>query len=223
VPPIDNHYRLIRDPEDFKIEDHTPSVGSYLGTAQGLPGSDTSWEEKKARIAYYDQISEGYAQLYGEEQRGKYRTALDALDCSHADLVVDVGCGLGLFMAVVTGKVRHVVGVDTSKEMVKKAHCLNMENAHVVLCDADYLPFKGQTFDAAVAFTLLQNVDDPVTTIRQIASTLKPKSRAVLTALKKGGPREAFVKLIEDAGLHVSRVLDEENVKDFIAICQIAH
>jgi ubiquinone/menaquinone biosynthesis C-methylase UbiE len=189
--------------------------------ARGDPlyGSDTSWEEKKASMAHYDQISEGYAQLYGEEQRGKYRTALDALDGSHTDLVVDVGCGTGLFIKMVAGNVGYVVGVDSSKEMVKKTNSLKIENVDVILCDADYLPFRGKTFDTAVAFTLLQNIVDPSITIRRITSTIKSPSRVVLTALKKGS-REAFVNLIEDAGLYVTRIIDEENVKDYIAVCR---
>jgi ubiquinone/menaquinone biosynthesis C-methylase UbiE len=187
-----------------------------------LDGSDASWKEKKASMAHYDQISEGYTQLYGDEQRGKYRTALDVLDCSHTDLVVDVGCGTGLFVKMVAGKVGYVVGVDSSQEMVKKTNGLKLENVDVILCDADYLPFRGKTFDTAVAFTLLQNVVDPSITIRRITSTVKSHSQVVLTTLQKDSSREAFVTLIEDAGLNVTRIIDEENVKDFIAVCRIS-
>jgi ubiquinone/menaquinone biosynthesis C-methylase UbiE len=172
-------------------------------------------------MVYYDQISEGYTELHGEEQRDKYQTVLEALDGAHNDRVVDVGCGTGLFIYMVAGKVGEIVGVDSSKEMVKKANCVKTENGHVVLCDADNLPFGGDTFDTAVAFTLLQNVVDPSFTIRQIASTLKPSSRVVLTALKTEGSREAFVNLIEGTGLLVARIVDEDSVNEYIAVCQI--
>jgi ubiquinone/menaquinone biosynthesis C-methylase UbiE len=222
VLPIKSHYGLILYPEDYKIEDRTHTVRANLVVARGYPVSDVSWEEKKASMVYYNQISEGYTQLHGGEQREKYQTALEALDGFHTDLVVDVGCGTGLFINMVTGKVGEIVGVDSSKEMVKKANCVKSENGHVVLCDADNLPFGETTFDTAVAFTLLQNVVDPSITIRQITSTLKPSSRAVLTALKTERSREAFVNLIEDAGLLVARILDEDRVNEYIAVCQMA-
>ena len=98
--------------------------------------------------------------------------------------VLDVGCGTGLFIKMVAGNVRYVVGVDSSKEMIKKTNSLKIENVDVILCDADYLPFRGKTFDTAVAFTLLQNIVDPSITINPVGIAL---TRSTVTAAVPDG------------------------------------
>ena len=95
------------------------------------------WVGKRLLRERYDQGARGYLELHGEEQLLKYKLALENLSLDSKDLVADFGCGIGLFLKVVEGRVGGVVGLNLSLEELKRAKDLVGGSAHLVQGDIE--------------------------------------------------------------------------------------
>ena len=88
-----------------------------------------------------------YNERYAEEQKAKYRVALENVDVADC-AVLDVGCGSGLFFSYVAAKAKVLVGVDISRKLLLKAkeQAHAFQNVLVLQADADHLPFREAVF-----------------------------------------------------------------------------
>lgn len=169
----------------------------------------------------YDEKSASYDELYGREQSAKFEAFLDQIKLKPDNAILDVGCGTGLLIERLAGKVGVTIGVDFSKEMlsIAKEKLRGFERNFLILADADHLPLKQRIFTHTFAVTLLQNMPDPKLTIQELKRVMKQGSILVLTGLKKEFTAESFRSLIEKSGLKLIDFEDREDVKDYIAVC----
>ena len=72
-----------------------------------------SWKDKRKVMQRYDLTAQMYDERYAEEQETKYRVSLENLNVTGC-VVLDVGCGSGLFFSHVAAQASMVVGVDIS-------------------------------------------------------------------------------------------------------------
>ena len=112
-----------------------------------------------------------YDERYAKEQKAKYMAALENVAVA-GEVVLDVGCGSGLFFREVAAQAKMVVGVDISRKLLLKAkHQADaFGNVFVLQADADHLPFKDGFFDVVFAFTVLQNMPKPSATLKELKS-----------------------------------------------------
>lgn len=89
--------------------------------------------------------------------------------------VLDLGCGTGeLAIALATSGMR-ATGSDISPEMLRVAAGADAPVDWVELePDWRVLPFRAGAFDAVVASSVLEYVDDPVTVLRECHRVLRP-------------------------------------------------
>ena len=181
------------------------------------------WREKRKVIQQYDASSEMYEGLYGEEQQAKYSKALENINLN-GRMVLDVGCGSGLFFEKVAGKAEMVVGIDVSLRLLLKAkeQTKIYGNTHVLLADADHLPFKKGSFDLVFSFTVLQNMPKPKETLLEIKRVVRVEGRVVVSGLRKAFGLSAFLDLFETAGLRVVGFVDDDHLKCYIAIAALS-
>ncbi len=178
-----------------------------------------AWKDKRKIMQRYDVTAEMYDERYSGEQKTKYKKALE--NVSVADKVVlDVGCGSGLFFQEVSAQSGMVVGVDVSRKLLllAKEQARGFGNAFVVQADADNLPFRDGFFDCVFAFTMLQNMPKPSETLSEIKRITRTDARVVATALKKAFPLEKFMDILEGSGFRVAAFMDEESVNCYIAV-----
>jgi SAM-dependent methyltransferase len=98
----------------------------------------------------------------------------------------DVGCGEGRVGAELQRRGHHVVGVDSSPQMVALAS--EQHEAHVG--DAAALPFPDGSFDLAIAYMSLMNFDDLEGAVREVGRVLAPGGRlcaALIHPLESAG------------------------------------
>lgn len=176
---------------------------------------------KKKDMQHYDRVAAVYDAQYGEEQERKYKAALDAVSISKGGYVLDLGCGTGLFIEEAAKLGGCVVGVDHSKNMLKKAKQKHDGGQVSFLCaDADSLPFVEGTFDKVFSFTVLQNMPDPKKTVTSVCHVSKTGSEVMLSVPKKTFTRSSFLCLLDEPTLSIVEFIDEEELKDYIAICK---
>jgi demethylmenaquinone methyltransferase/2-methoxy-6-polyprenyl-1,4-benzoquinol methylase len=177
------------------------------------------WNHKRKNMHRYDLTAKMYEMRYAEEQEVKYKAALKSLNVSCSSRVLDVGCGTGLFFRHIFTDVQSVVGVDVSAKLLRQAkeRVRVLNNVHLVQADADNLPFTDSYFDLVFAFTLLQNMPNPLKTLNEIKRNTKVGGFLVLTGLKKFFSLESFTVLLENAGLTLVSIENADDLKCYIA------
>jgi len=86
---------------------------------------------------------------------------------------VEVGCGEGRVTRDLVKRGHRVVAVDTSPLLVRLAHDADSHGAYL-LSDAAALPFVDQSFDLAVFYNSLMDIDDMEGAVREAARVLRP-------------------------------------------------
>jgi len=148
----------------------------------------------------YDTLAQGYDELYGEEQEKKLKKIAHVIQ----GRILDIGAGTG----IVAKHFPHVVSLDPSWEMLKKAEGMK------VLGQAEYLPFKPGSFDTIVSLTALHH-----TQIIPVIRELKRLQAAhmAFTILKKSAKCQSIVSHMQKAFPHLE-IIEEE--KDFLLIIE---
>ncbi len=120
-------------------------------------------------------------------------------------ILLDVGCGNGLFTIPLTNIFRHIVGVDISEKMMKRCK-EKRSNLDFVMASSTALPFRNQTFDCVLVLSLLQHLG----TKHNVEKTLKEISR---TATNQSFMFLAFWDTPNSPTSLIKNVLKEEQYK----------
>jgi ubiquinone/menaquinone biosynthesis C-methylase UbiE len=79
-------------------------------------------------------------------------------------VLLDVGCGTGVYATALASKHKTIVGSDISPQMVarglSRAKRLGLDNIHFVVNDAANLPFRDDVFDLAYSVNLFHHMVD---------------------------------------------------------------
>ena len=178
-------------------------------------------QKRRVRRAYDEIGGQLYDLRYAEEQGEKYTWALSRISLKECQPILDAGCGTGAFLEMLQSMDLTAVGVDFSGELLSWARKkLNSSgNLHLLMSDADYMPFRKSVFKSFFAFTLLQNVPDPNLTLTEAIRVLQDRALIVVTGLRKEYNLELFHSLLSSSGL---KILEESasDLKDFVSICE---
>jgi len=179
------------------------------------------WRKKRQTMRHYDQSAAVYDAQYRKEQETKISSALTGLTLERENIILDMGCGTGLLFSHVAKRVKLVVGVDISARILKEAEerAKAYSNTALIIADTDHAPFPNNTFDAAFAVTLLQNIPKPHQTLDEMKRVTKQNGAIVATGLKKAFSRKEFTQLLRRVGLKIKVLRLDENLKEYAATC----
>jgi demethylmenaquinone methyltransferase/2-methoxy-6-polyprenyl-1,4-benzoquinol methylase len=125
----------------------------------------------------YDRLAEVLSM--GQNRRWR-RAMIDRIVASSPDKVLDVASGTaGVALQLASRTSANVVGVDLTKGMLARGR-LNVERAELseriqlVAGRAEQLPFPSEAFDSLTFTYLLRYVDDPQSTLCELARVVKP-------------------------------------------------
>jgi ubiquinone/menaquinone biosynthesis C-methylase UbiE len=132
---------------------------------------------------YFDKVAGHWdtmrRQFFGE---GVRRTAMAAAGVGPGMTVADIGTGTGFLAEAALDAGARVIGVDLSAamldEVTKRFQGREFEARQSTGND---LKLKREEVDAVVANMFLHHAEDPAATIAQLARTLKPGGRLVIT------------------------------------------
>lgn len=136
---------------------------------------------------HYDEVADIYDDRY-DGHRGKYyhghisEHVMNELP--KGGLLLDLGCGTGLFVQRYVAEGGRAVGLDISPGMVRHGRQRCPESGFCV-GTADVLPFKDATFDALASLLAFSYVPDPEGMLRECYRVLKPGGRIAVCTLSR--------------------------------------
>ncbi|MCS6862059.1 MAG: methyltransferase domain-containing protein [Abditibacteriales bacterium] len=180
---------------------------------------------------YTERVREHHRQIRGVLQPGgrmyewKLQLALQLV--TPQDVVLDAGCGNGLFTIPLSAHAREVYGVDFTAELLDdlKAHLPTCPPANLQLIQGDLrcLPFPDAFFDSLVCYSTLYYIRELDRVLSEFCRVLKRGGRAIFDlgnihslearhSLRSYRVPHHFVtvraakQLIQRAGLHLVRL-----------------
>jgi SAM-dependent methyltransferase len=105
-----------------------------------------------------------------------YREAFFELVPEPGERTIEIGCGEGRVTRDLAARGHRVVGVDASPTLVDAAREADPGGQYEV-ADASGLPYEEGSFDLAVAYNSLMDIDDMTGAVREAWRVLRPGSR----------------------------------------------
>lgn len=142
-----------------------------------LPGED---ENLKAQTAPWNASAATYAEMFEGQVTQSFVPILDAVGTTKRTKLLDIGTGPGLIAGAAAEREAEAQGIDFAEGMIEVARRrypdLKFEQA-----DAAKLPFKDNTFDAAVMSLVLFMLPDPEAALAEANRVLAPNGRFAAT------------------------------------------
>ena len=100
--------------------------------------------------------------------------------------ILDMGCGAGRFLDIVSRSSGEVVGVDISNAVDAAAVTMRGRgNVHLIQASIYELPFKPEVFDACYSIGVIQHTPDPSRAIASLPRFLKKGGKIALTIYER--------------------------------------
>ena len=109
-----------------------------------------------------------------------------------AGVIVDVGCGEGVFSRALACHGRLVIALDLEIRLLRE-----IENSHVekVCADAHHLPFHDGSVDCVLSLSLLEHLENPGKCVEELYRVLRRGGTAIIQLPNLQYPFEPHTKL----------------------------
>ena len=154
---------------------------------------------------YYDSISGGYDELYGEEQLRKAEIIARHIKPRKTENLLDVGCGSAIYFQLFDCD---KLGIDPSLELLKKAN--EEQQGRFIQAVAENLPFKDQSFDYIISLTAVHNFSSPEKGLAEIKRVAK--SRIALSILRQSQRPDEIEKTIRELFTIRKLILEDKDI-----------
>ncbi len=124
--------------------------------------------------------------LSEDQQIPTYEAALERVDLEPGQLVLDVGCGVGAFLQLVSDRGARPYGLDASEALLEVAR-QRLPDADLRVGDMEQLPYEDETFDLVTGFNSFFFANDFVAALREAGRVAKP---GALVVIQVWGPHE---------------------------------
>ncbi len=130
------------------------------------PGDATEWDQDADRWIEWTRTP-------GFDAYWAYRGAFfDDVLPNAGWRTLEIGCGEGRVTRDLVARGHHVVAVEPAPRLLAAARAARAKGEHYVVADGAQLPLADTSFDAVVAYNVLQVVDDLEATLCEIARVL---------------------------------------------------
>ena len=123
----------------------------------------------------------GHAGVY-ELCKDDYPPILEELEKEPFDSLLDVGCGTGPMIQLLSEKYpeKHYTGIDITPKMIEVAAAKQLPNTIFQVGDSENLPFEDASFDAVICSNSFHHYPNPQKFFDGVRRVLKPGGRFVL-------------------------------------------
>ena len=130
-----------------------------------------------------------YFRLFGVPditQHIRFRHVSKLLDTKAGHVIIDLGCGYGLFSTWLASMGVRVIGIDTDSDKIKfaqkTAKILHIRNrSSYVMASVDSLPFKEKSFDYLLCLDVIEHIPNDLNALSEMSRILKPSGILILT------------------------------------------
>ena len=133
-------------------------------------------EKLRIRIATHAQYSERTSDSFAS-------WLLQHVDTARGQLLLDVGCGSGVYHPALAAAGARIVAGDASGGMLRASLDQAVAGAYTIVAmstDAQALPFRAAHFDRVMANHMLYHVPDQGAALRELRRIVKPGGRVVM-------------------------------------------
>jgi arsenite methyltransferase len=145
------------------------------------------------------------AQAFARKLLSVWQLPIDWLNIPAGGVALDVGSGPGnvtASLARAAGPDGLALGIDISEPMLARAVSAQAgPQVGFLRADAQKLPLRDETVDAAVSLAVLQLIPNPSATLAEMVRVLRPGGRMALM-VPTVGPAAAVFRLLPAGGAH---------------------
>ena len=102
-------------------------------------------------------------------------------------LVLENGCGVGMYVEKLTSLGSHVIGLEYDLERAIEA---GNNSDKIINAAGEFIPLPSSTFDLVLSHEVIEHVQDDRDAICEMIRVLKPGGRAVIFCPNRGYPYE---------------------------------
>ncbi len=125
--------------------------------------------------------------VWRDGQERRLQMILHAAGDQPFDLVLENGCGVGMYVEHLAPFAVHVIGLEYDFERAQTAHA----HSESILCAAgERLPFPDDSFSLILSHEVLEHVQDDRQAVQEMVRTLRPGGRIALFVPNRGYPFE---------------------------------
>lgn len=122
-------------------------------------------------------------------KRYEAQLILDLLKPGQGEVILDAGCGTGIFTLDILSKGSRVIGLDVSLPMLIPAgKKLKGYPFQMILADMLNLPFLENSFDKVVSVTALEFIEDAKGAVKELFRVTRRGGRIVVATLNSRSP-----------------------------------
>ncbi len=100
------------------------------------------------------------------------------------DTTLELGCGTGVYSALIANEVKNLIATDMSTEMLKiaRANLNQYENVKIRKEDCYAISYEDNTFDSIILANLIHIVSDPQAVLKECHRVLKKDGRIIIVS-----------------------------------------
>jgi SAM-dependent methyltransferase len=117
--------------------------------------------------------------LNEDQQLPAYEAALRRVELRPGQTALDIGCGAGAFVRLLTERGARAYGIDASDALIELAR-ERVPDADLRVGDMEALPYEDDTFDLVTGFTSFFFANDFVAALREAGRVAKPEAPVVI-------------------------------------------
>jgi len=149
---------------------------------------------KKERGELFDEWPEKYDQWFTTPignlvKKYEAELVLDLLKPGPGEIILDAGCGTGIFTVDILSFNSYVIGIDISLPMLMRAaQKTRGYDFQTVLADISHLPFSESVFDKVISVTALEFIEDAKGALKELFRVTRRGGCIVVATLNSLSP-----------------------------------
>jgi len=137
---------------------------------------------KEESLRHFNRIAHRYDRhRYSMQTRRVHKVVRRIVEDLKPVSLLDVGCGNGGFLSLMSAENRKLAGADLSPEMIKYARERLGETVDLHVADSEHLPWEPGTFDCLTCNFSFHHYPNPAAVLVEMRRVLKPGGHLVIT------------------------------------------